>query len=76
MQIMSNALSRAAVGPQTAAWIAVLLQAMHEIIGNSVAFFFRQFVAKSAHKFARASKRECDSEAQELPTGAHPIMRT
>jgi hypothetical protein len=25
--------------------IAVLFQAMHDIIGNSVAFFFRQFLA-------------------------------
>jgi hypothetical protein len=28
--------------------LAVLLQTMHDIIGNSVAFFFRQFVASSA----------------------------
>jgi hypothetical protein len=31
----------------------VLFQAIHSIIGNAVAFFFGQFVAKSAHKFAR-----------------------
>jgi hypothetical protein len=24
---------------------------MHDVIGNSVAFFFGQFLAKSAHKF-------------------------
>jgi hypothetical protein len=33
--------------------IAVLLQAMHGIIGNAVAFFVGQFLAKSAHKSAR-----------------------
>jgi hypothetical protein len=31
----------------------VLLQAMHDIIGNSVAFFFRQLLAKTPYKFAR-----------------------
>ena len=33
----------------------MLLQLMHDIVGNSVAFFFGQFLAKSAHKFAHAS---------------------
>ena len=42
----------------------MLLQAIHDIIGNSIAFFFRQPHAKSAHKFARASERECNGEAQ------------
>lgn len=29
-------------------WISVLLQTMHDIIGNSVAFCYRQFLTKSA----------------------------
>jgi hypothetical protein len=33
-------------------WIAVLLQLVHDIIGNTVTFFFGQFLTKSAHKFA------------------------
>jgi hypothetical protein len=44
--------------------IAVLLQLMHDIIGNSVSLFFRQFRAKTAHEFARSSERECNGEAQ------------
>ena len=36
--------------------IAVLLQTMHDIIGNSVALFFRQLLAKTADKFARAKE--------------------
>jgi hypothetical protein len=35
--------------------IAVLLQLVHDIIGNSVTLFFRQFLAKPAHEFADAS---------------------
>jgi hypothetical protein len=42
--------------------ITVLLQTMNDIIGNAVAFFFSQLLAKSSHKFARAHKRECDGE--------------
>jgi hypothetical protein len=38
--------------------IAELLQLVHDIIGNTVAFLFRQFLAKSAHKFAGTSQRE------------------
>jgi hypothetical protein len=34
----------------------VLLQTMHDIIGNSVALFFRQLLAKTADKFARAKE--------------------
>jgi hypothetical protein len=49
---------------------------MHDIIGNSVAFFFRQFLAKSAHKLARASQRKCDGEAQHVAAGTHLAMRT
>jgi hypothetical protein len=30
--------------------IAVLLQPMHDIVGNAVAFFFRQFLTKPANK--------------------------
>ena len=51
-------------------------QVMHDVIGNSVALFFSQFFTKSAHKFARAPKCECDGEAQHVPTSAHLIMRT
>jgi hypothetical protein len=40
-----------------APWIAVLLQLMHDVIGHSVTFFFRQFGTKAAHKFARLSAR-------------------
>jgi hypothetical protein len=50
----------------------VLLQAIYDIIGNAVAFFFAQSFAESAHKFARASQRKSDGEAQHVPTGAHP----
>jgi hypothetical protein len=35
----------------------MLLQLMHDVIGNSVAFVFCQFLAKSAHKFARALEK-------------------
>ncbi len=49
----------------------MLLQLMHDIIGNSVTFFFGQFLAKSAHQFARASQRECNGEAQQVSTGTH-----
>jgi len=52
------------------------LQTMHDIIGYPVAFFFREFLTKSAHEFACAPQRECDSEAQHVPAGAHPGMRT
>jgi hypothetical protein len=44
--------------------IAVLFQTMHDIIGNTVALFFCQFLTKAAHEFARTSQRERDSEAQ------------
>ena len=44
-------------------WITVLLQTMHDT-GNSVAFCYRQFLTKSACKFARASQRD---EAQHVP---------
>jgi hypothetical protein len=54
----------------------VLLQAMHDIIGNSVAFFFRQFLTKSAHKFPRAPESKRDGEAQHVSTGAHSAVRT
>ena len=54
----------------------MLLQLVHDIIGNTVTFLFRQFLAKSAHKFAGASQRECNSETQHVPTGTHAIMRT
>jgi hypothetical protein len=30
----------------------VLLQTIHDITANAVAFFFRQFFTKSTHKFA------------------------
>jgi hypothetical protein len=33
-------------------------------------------VAKSAHKLARASQRECNGEAQHVPTSMHHGMRT
>jgi hypothetical protein len=52
----------------------VLFQAIHDIIGNAVAFFFGQFIAKSAHKFARASQRRSDGETQHVPTSAHSAM--
>src|SRR5262249_46899073 len=52
--------------------ITVLLQAMHDIVSNSIAFFLCQFLAKSAHKFSRASQRECDGEAEHVPAGALP----
>lgn len=42
--------------------VAVLLQSVHDIVGNAEAFFFRKFFAKPAHKFARAPQRECDGE--------------
>ena len=44
----------------------MVLQTTHDIIGNSVAFFFRQPLAKSAHKLARAYQRKCNSEAQHV----------
>jgi hypothetical protein len=44
---------------------------MHDIVGNSVAFFFAQFLAKAAHKFARASQRKSDGETQHVPTSTH-----
>jgi hypothetical protein len=44
---------------------------MHDIIGNAIAFFFSQPVAKSAHKFARAPERECNGEAQHVATSPH-----
>jgi len=56
--------------------IAVLLQLVHDIIGNSVAFFFGQFFSKSANKFACTHQCECDSEAQHVPAGAHRWRRT
>jgi hypothetical protein len=31
----------------------MLFQLMHDVIGNSIAFFFGQPLAKSAHKLAR-----------------------
>ena len=49
----------------------MLLQTMHDVIRNSIALFFRQFVAKSAHKLACASQRECDGEAQHISASAH-----
>jgi hypothetical protein len=38
-------------------WITLLFQLMHDVIGNSVAFFFGQFLAKSAHKFRPKRKQ-------------------
>ncbi len=52
-------------------WIPVLLQTVHDIIGNSVAFFLAQLLAKPAHKFARTPQREGDSEAQQIAAGGH-----
>ena len=49
----------------------MLLQAMHNIVGNSVAFFLSQFFTKSADELACASQGERDSEAQHVPAGAH-----
>jgi hypothetical protein len=43
---------------------------MHDIIGNTVAFFFGQLLTKAPDKFARASQRECDSETQNVPTAS------
>ena len=40
----------------------MLLQTMHDIIGDAIAFFFSQFLAKPAHKFARTSQRESDGK--------------
>ena len=51
--------------------IAVLLQAMHDVIGNSVALFLCQFLTEATHEFARASQRECDGEAQEIVASTH-----
>ena len=48
---------------------------MHNIIRNSVAFFFGQFLAKAAHKFACTSQRECDGKTQHVPTSPHPPIR-
>jgi hypothetical protein len=66
----------AAATIRQAPWIAVLLQTMHDIIGNPVAFFFRQSFAKTAHEFARTSQRECYGKAQHVPTGPHWAKRT
>jgi hypothetical protein len=51
----------------------MLFQTTHDIIGNSVALFFVQLLAKSAHKFARPSQRKCDSEAQQVSSGSHAL---
>ena len=51
--------------------IAVLLQLVHDIIGNSVALFFCQFPRKAAHQFAGTSQRERNSETQQVPAGTH-----
>jgi hypothetical protein len=49
----------------------VLLQTMHDIIGNSVAFFFRQPLTKTPHKFARALQRKRYGKTQHVPARAH-----
>lgn len=54
----------------------MLLQTMHDIIGNSVALFFRQLLAKTPHKFARAPEREGDGKTQHVAAGTHPVTRT
>jgi hypothetical protein len=51
--------------------VAVLLQAMHDIICNSVTLFLSEFFTQSTHKFAGAPQREGDCEAQKVPAGAH-----
>jgi hypothetical protein len=43
--------------------IAMLFQPMHNIVGNSVAFFFRQLLTETAHKFSCAPRCEGDGEA-------------
>jgi hypothetical protein len=48
--------------------ITLLLQSMHDIIGNSVSFFFRQFLPKAANKFARAFQFSVPSYGQESLT--------
>ena len=53
----------------------MLLQLLHDIIGHSVTFFFRQFRTKSAHKLARASQREL-AKLSRVATGSHEGMRT
>ncbi len=67
-----NVLYRAAANPLTVATDrrAASGDARHDIIGNAVAFVFVQFLAKSAHKFARAPQRECNGEAQHVPASA------
>ena len=49
----------------------MLFQAIHDIIGNAVPFFFSQPFAKSAHKFARASQRKSDGKAQQIAASTH-----
>jgi hypothetical protein len=71
--IKSNALFPAALNPRTTAKDRRVVSAMHNIISNSVSFFFRQFFTKSARKVPRTSQRKCDSEAQQVPTGPHSL---
>jgi hypothetical protein len=51
----------------------VLLQTTNDIVGNSVTFFFCQFLTKTAHKFARPAQCECDGEAQHVPAREAPM---
>jgi hypothetical protein len=51
----------------------VLLQAIHDIIGNAVAFFFRQLLAKSAHEFAR--ERDCEAAFETRNSLVVPIWQ-
>lgn len=51
--------------------IAVLLQLVHYVIGNTIAFFLRQPLPQATNELSSAAQCEGDSKAQHMSACAH-----
>jgi hypothetical protein len=51
--------------------IAVLLQLVHDIIGNQEALIFAEFVPQAAHQLACPHERKGNGKLQHVASGAH-----
>jgi hypothetical protein len=54
----------------------VLFQAIHDIIGNPVAFILAQTLPQSPDKLGSAPQSISDGEAEHLAFGPHSLNRT
>lgn len=49
----------------------MLLQSLHDIVSDEVAFVFAQTLAQSSNELARSSESESNREPQHVPSSAH-----